>query len=170
MKRKILRFSAEHVDSHTFSDTDRLFFDTNIWLYLFLGPKDVDNPLQFDYSSMFRSSINAKSEIFTNILVISEFVNVCARSRSTFSPIGIAHTASEIIRICTFLEKGVSDSQICNMLTAYAEGGVDFNDQVISEICYDEGLILVTHDKGFKHHRGPILTANKKLLRQNTKN
>ncbi|MCG9128943.1 hypothetical protein JT359_15240 [Candidatus Poribacteria bacterium] len=46
----------------------------------------------------------------------------------------------------------------------YSDGGLDFNDQIIAEICKENGLILVTHDGDFKSQDITILTDNNYLL------
>ena len=51
-----------------------------------------------------------------------------------------------------------------NLLNDYATGDYDFNDQVITEICKNNGFTLITNDSDFKTQDIPILTANSKLL------
>ena len=50
------------------------------------------------------------------------------------------------------------------LLNDYATGDYDFNDQVITEICKNNGFTLITNDGDFKTQEIPILTANAKLL------
>ena len=50
------------------------------------------------------------------------------------------------------------------LLTDYAAGNSDFNDQVITELCKNNGFTLITNDSDFKTQDIPILTANSNLL------
>ena len=84
-----------------------------------------------------------------------------------FRPIATALTVviKRIMERCIMLDGGLSNAQLGNVLTAYPQGGIQFNDLIISELCHKNNLTLVTHDRGFKkHHNGLILTANKRLL------
>ena len=177
-----MKSSAQHIGNRQFSDTDRLFFDANIWLYIF-SPKGIGGKLERVYSSAFNSTIKAKSQLFTDVLVMSEYVNTYARIKwqnssaakdkfkkfrisEEFKPIAeeIASAARRITSCCTPLDSGFPYLQIEDVLTDYAKGEFDFNDQIIAELCRKKKLTLVTHDGDFKNHRAPLLTANRKLL------
>lgn len=47
----------------------------------------------------------------------------------------------------------------------YEDGGSDFNDQIIRELCRSKGLKLITDDGDFKSQGIAVLTANQRLLR-----
>jgi len=135
-----------------------------------------------DYSSAFLRAIEAKSKLFTDVLVLSEFINAYARKRWTtsssnknfkefrkskeFKPIAeeIAYAAKKITDRCTLLDSGFSDVQIDDVLTDYAKGKHDFNDQIIAELCRKKKLTLVTNDADFKNYHIPLLTALPHLL------
>jgi predicted nuclease of predicted toxin-antitoxin system len=55
-------------------------------------------------------------------------------------------------------------AEIVSILTEYAGGEADFNDQVLAELCRADNLKLVTHDADFSGSNLTILTANPKLL------
>ena len=69
---------AQHIGHHKFTDADCLFFDANIWLYMYC-PKGIEDRWQDVYSSAFRRAIKAKSQLFADVLVMSEFINTYAR-------------------------------------------------------------------------------------------
>lgn len=142
--------------------------------------------MQEVYSAAFNSMLTAKSQLFTDVLVISEFVNTYARTKCNtssaptkgkfkiyrqseyFKPVAkqIAIAAKKITSMCQVLESGFSQLQHHSLFASYATGEFDFNDQVFAELCRNKGLTLVTHDGDFAGQTLPILTANKKLLRQ----
>lgn len=173
---------AQHIDHYKFTDSDRLFVDTNIWIYT-VGPSSetLDHP-QDDYSTALSRAIEAKSQLFTDVLVISEFINTYAkikwrnsspaktfkefRMSKEFKAIAekIASEARKITDCCTLLDSGFSDLRIDDVLTDYAKGKFDFNDQIISELCRKQTLTLVTHDGDFKIYHVPLLTRNQRLL------
>src|SRR3990172_4767621 len=67
-----------HVDRYAFSDKDSLFLDTNIWLYIY-GPQAPGDKRVMAYSKALQKILQAKSKIFLDVLVLSEFVNRYAR-------------------------------------------------------------------------------------------
>lgn len=136
------------------------------------------------YSLAFKGALEAKSQLFTDVLIMSEFLNAYSRKKfniffknefknfkefrnsKKFVPIAeeIASVAKAITGRCSLLDSGFADLKIDEALNKYAEGRHDFNDQVIAELCSKEKLILVTHDGDFKSCSVPLLTANQKLL------
>ena len=57
-----------------------------------------------------------------------------------------------------------SSFDIQKALSEYEDGGVDFNDQMITGLCLAKNFKLVTHDADFRGHGLNILTANPRLL------
>ncbi len=140
--------------------------------------------MQEVYSAAFNSMLTAKSQLFTDVLVISEFVNTYARTKwkntapsnsfktyrqsEYFKPVAkqIAIAAKKITSMCQVLESGFSQLQHRSLFASYATGKFDFNDQIFAKLCLSQGLTLVTHDGDFAGQTLPVLTANKKILRQ----
>ena len=72
---------AKAVCEHDFTAADKLFLDTNIWLYA-CGPNS-SNPnkkLVDAYSRMLRCIKSAKSQVYIDVLVMSEYINRCSRT------------------------------------------------------------------------------------------
>ena len=170
------------VKKHNFTSQDRLFLDANIWLYIF-GPQKPGNSWTKIYSTVFYRILNAKSEIYIDVLVLSELINRYARLQwkfiarhvhdfkkfrksRHFKPIaqGIAADVKLILKHCLTIESGFPTLTIDDLLDEYADGKSDFNDQVITELCKTNGLTLITNDSDFKDAVIPVLTANKSLL------
>ena len=169
------------VSNYNFTSKDKLFLDTNIWLYLYAPHSHTDKWVRI-YSEMLKSILAAQSLIYIDVLVVSEFINAYARQQwrlrapdtnfktfrndSDFKAVAqeIAENVKRVMRYCSRTESGFETLEIDRLLDAYADGDSDFNDQVIMELCKREGLTLITHDGDFKGRGIPILTANKHLL------
>ena len=177
-----MTYKAERVSRYRFTSQHKLFLDANIWLYLY-GPKKPRNRSVRIYSNAYNRILNAGSQIYIDVLVVSEFINRCARQEcelagytpkqfkvfrhsSDFKSVapGIAAAVKKITNCCLRTESTFSTLKIDNLLNDYAKGNSDFNDQVITELCKNNGLTLVTHDGDFKTQEIPILTANRSLL------
>ena len=68
------------------------------------------------------------------------------------------------VTVCTDRKRAYIALPMNALLNDYATGDYDFNDQVITEICKNNGFTLITNDSDFKTQEIPILTANAKLL------
>ena len=127
--------------------------------------------------------VRAKSRIYIDVLVISEFINAYARmqqkivaphintfknfrSSPYFKPVAedIADDVELILSYCSKTESGFTALPMDDLLADYISGDFDFNDQVITELCKSNGFTLITNDGDFKTQDIPILTANSNLL------
>lgn len=77
---------------------------------------------------------------------------------------GIAAAVKHIMQHCSRVESGFTTLEIDDLLADYDTGNFDFNDQVITEICKNNGFTLITNDGDFTTQQIPILTANSTLL------
>lgn len=172
------------VDSYEFAESDALFFDTNIWLYVY-APQAPDDWRTRIYSKSLGKILTARSRIFIDALVLSEFINRYSRlafnlfkeTGSTidfkayrqspdFKPVAndIESSVRRILKHCQRTESGFSDSDIDSLLAKYGEGDADFNDQLMVELCKRQDFKLITHDRDFKDCGVTVLTANSRLL------
>ena len=177
-----MKHKAVRVNGYNFTFQDRLFLDTNIWFYLY-GPKGSKSHWVQLYSTVFNRILSPKSKIYIDVLVLSEFINTYSRTQwkfvtrhiesfkdfrnsSDFKPVAqeIADKVTSILKHCSRIESGFSTLAINDLITDYAAGNSDFNDQVITEICRSNKLTLITHDGDFRSQEIPILTANSQLL------
>jgi predicted nucleic acid-binding protein len=121
--------------------------------------------------------------IYIDVLVLSEFINTYARLQwqiankphrdfkrfrksPEFEPHAkaIADGAERVLRYCVRIENGFESLDIAALISDYAAGDSDFNDQVIASLCTERGLRLVTDDADFGGRGIPVLTANNRLL------
>ena len=173
------------IRSYKFSPSDSLFLDANIWLRVY-GPNPPADPKVRTYSAALSSMCAAGSKLFTDVLVISEFINSYARiefnaveskshafgnfkafRKSALFP-GIAKTIAgdvrRIIKQVTRAESGFPGLDIEKLLNTFESGSIDFNDEVIASICRRDGMTLVTDDGDFATSGLSIITANHRLL------
>ena len=177
-----MRYKAGEIRHYNFTAQDQLFLDTNIWLYLY-GPPKPRSYSRSIYASVFNRMLRAKSRIYIDVLVVSEFINAYARLKwrdassypntfktfrgsSDFKTVAenVAADVKLVLNHCTRIESGFATLGMDNLINDYATGDYDFNDQVITEICKNNEFTLITNDGDFKTQEIPILTANAKLL------
>lgn len=172
------------IANYKYNSKDKLFFDANVWIYTH-GPKKPrpTGRMVKIYSQALKDIIAAGSQIYTDVLVISEFVNRYSRTLATmshpnvknfkkfrqtaaFKPIAkdTADATRRVLGLCKRVGSEFEVLRIAPLVDEYAEGNVDFNDQIIIKICKANKLKLVTHDGDFKGVNIPVLTANQKLL------
>ncbi|MYE87555.1 PIN domain-containing protein, partial [Candidatus Poribacteria bacterium] len=144
--------TAATVQNYNFTSNDNLFLDTNIWLYLFGPRRAVPSDMEI-YSDMFNRIVNARCQIYIDIVVVSEFINAYARMQwrfiaprvrsfktfrdsPDFKPVAqnIADHVKLIMEYCKRIESGFTTLPINSLLDDYISGDFDFNDQVITEI------------------------------------
>lgn len=172
---------------HVFTSEDRLFLDTNIWLWVHgrqIPVRDVNSDntsfKQRVYSDVFKRILKAKSIIYIDSIVISEFTHVSLRkalgSRHIKNYRGTTRMREAVQRIvkdveaimqhtaCRLLKYNLCRPDVEELLSEFAQGHADFNDLIIAMLCKREGLTLLTDDSDFKHQGVRVLTANPKLL------
>lgn len=176
--------AVNRIQSYTFSNKDRIIFDTNIWFFIH-GPQSIDDQRQKIYSKAFHEIISNESKLYIDVLIMAEFVNRVARfyydlwceennlsvdfkqfrtmedCKQIVTEIEIA--AQMILIDAKPIETGFSSMDISTVLTSFKECKHDFNDLIIIDLCRRNGLILVTDDSDFINADIDILTSNKKL-------
>lgn len=177
---------AQDINGYRFSKTDKLFFDANIWLYVYGPQGNPGDSKARTYSSALANAIRAGSLILADVLVISEFINRFARlehqalyqagkapqdfkqfrNSPAFQPTAQAIAASvrKILKFAARTENGFATVDINALLTEFEGGGYDFNDQILVQLCISQKMKLVTHDGDFKKAGIDILTANRRIL------
>ncbi len=75
-----MKYKTAEVLHYNFTSQDKFFLDANIWLYLF-GPREPRNHWNQIYSQVFNRILNANSQIYIDVLVVSEFINAYARTQ-----------------------------------------------------------------------------------------
>ncbi len=176
----------KRIDRHAFSAQDQLFFDANVWVFLFGPHYRPPNTQEALYSIAFKKIREIGCRIVIDAIVLSEFVNRLARlayyqlpsskhprefkeyrKSSAFEPVAksIADACRRILTVSTPVESEFAALDLPSILTQFESGRCDFNDHLLAALCENRGFILVTHDGDFRGKNIPILTANSRLLR-----
>ena len=177
-----MRYNAIAVSNYNFTSQDKILLDANIWVYLY-GPPKLKSRWRPIYNKVFNDILSANSQIYIDVLVVSEFINSYARlewkftaphinkfkdfrNDPSFKPVAvnIAADVKHVLNHCSRVESCFTTLDMEVLLTDYETGNFDFNDQVITEICKNNGFTLITNDGDFKTQEIPILTANPNLL------
>jgi predicted nucleic acid-binding protein len=180
----VMTAKAIDVRTYTFRKDDRLLLDANIWLSVY-GPIACHDWRTDVYSKALSRIYSSKCLIFLDAIVLSEYINRFARLEyeqmdksikpSTYkefrSSVHFKNVASEVaITVNNILKKTTccnfdfESIKTTDILVDYQAGTRDFSDSLIIELCKEQDLVLITHDKDFKNCDIPILTAHKRLL------
>ena len=179
-----MTYRIEKISTYDFRPSDTLLLDANIWLFIY-GPQKPNNPMVEIYSNALKKILAAKSCIYIDVLVVSEFINTYARMRwnllgglsknkkfkqfrksSVFKAVAqdIASDVKCVLKHCTRVGSGFESPTIETLIDEFAAGDLDFNDQILAALCKNKGLKMVTHDADFRKRGIPVITANKRLL------
>jgi predicted nucleic acid-binding protein len=180
-----VRNRAKDIKNYVFEPTDELLLDANIWLSVY-GPSKPNDWRAKVYSRALDKMLKAKSRIYIDVLIVSEFINRYARIKfsiqfppdrprpsfkqfrqsAAFKPIArdVAADIRQVLKYCTRVESGFAALDINALITEYEKGNSDFNDQVLADLCRSKDLIFVTDDGDFKDCGLPVVTANRYLL------
>lgn len=172
------------IENYTFTSKDRLFFDANIWIYLYFPSTSNDWKVRV-YSYAYERIRKAQGRIYLDVLVLSEFINRVARihyelvkdemkfknfkeyrRHSLYKETAeeISASVRGILKECNRLDSLFSTVDLIQIITEFETTASDFNDLMILEICRANELKLITHDADFHNRDVPILTANRRLL------
>lgn len=177
--------NAEEISKYDFKPSDELLLDANVCFFVY-GPHRPGDLRAAIYSGALARILAAKSRIYVDVLIISEFVNRYARLRynilknrpgvptdfkrfrstAAFKSIAtdIAADTRKILATCACVDSGFATLDTKSLVDDFGDGESDFNDLVLADLCKSKALKLVTDDGDFKGKDLTILTANKKLL------
>lgn len=177
---------ASNALSHAYTPSDRIVFDANIFVSLFSGLEPPYSVIVRNYSAALKLINASRATVLLDVLVLSEFVNVCAqkeynlahppapgrtpfkvfRQSPAFVPVAqaVSRSAQQIASLATAVDHAFSRWPINDLLNDYATGQHDINDQCLVQLCQQEGAFLLTNDKDFVSGGINVLTTNPKLL------
>lgn len=172
---------AVDISQYTFTASDHLLLDTSVWLLIY-GPQVPGDSRVALYSGALKRMLEAKSRLYVDVVILSEFINTYARMKqkivaprlkfkdfrrtAAFQTVAndVVADTKQMMKQCVWVTNDLELSAVDGLLDEYALGKSDFNDQIISVLCSQNGLKLVTDDSDFKDRDIPILTANSQLL------
>jgi predicted nucleic acid-binding protein len=178
-----MKNKAHDARRHSFNAADSVLPDANFWLYLYAPQPPSATWAVNAYSDIYKSLITAKTRLFLDVLILSEFANTYARiewqigapagvpfkqfrKSAAFVPIAqaIATDAKRILKVAAPLDHPFSQWNITNLLDDFGTGCFDCNDQLIIEVCKKHGLTPLTNDSDFTEGGLNVFTANNRLL------
>jgi hypothetical protein len=177
-----MRSDGRRIKDHRFTSDDKLFFDANIWIFIFGPNAEPDNNSVKTYSNALNRARKAGSRIEIDLVVLSEFVNRCLRLdynqlrdykiiRDDFktyrktpeyaaSVAVVANNARKILSLCQLIESDFTHCDHNAILTRLGAAQSDLNDEFIVSLCQRRGLMLVTDDGDYLDSELTILTRN----------
>lgn len=178
---------AEYIRTNSISSikSKKVFFDTNIWLYMFCEIGDYKDWLIRKYAYAFQYILKNDILIYTDFSIISEFVNRYLRMqfeqyktkekdftlnykknyrntddfKEAWENICIIIKES-ILEISNIINYNHTDCSISTILDP-ANFDIDINDSHIITICKENDMYLMTNDRDFKDAGINIISANK---------
>ncbi|MBI5243149.1 MAG: PIN domain-containing protein [Elusimicrobia bacterium] len=180
------RNKAVHALRRAYTSSDRIVFDANILVSLFSALEPPGSVIVRNYSAALKLIHNSRATVLLDVLVLSEFVNVCARREydlahpptpgrirfkdyrqsPAFVPVAqaISRAAQQIASLAVAVDHAFSRWPLNDLLNDYATAQHDINDQCLVHLCQKEGAFLLTNDKDFVSGGITVLTINPKLL------
>lgn len=175
---------ALNLSSYSFSTSEALLFDANIWLYLFPAPSKLPPKYAQQYSSALKRMLQAGSPLVLDALVLSEYLNSYCRiewkalhlkahphfksfrQSSAFCSVSqnAAVFARKILGLCSRHDHPFAGCNVVQVLNDFETGAQDLNDGLLVETCRHHGWKLVTNDGDFTNGGIEVLTTNPKLI------
>lgn len=162
MKAKSLKdFKPKH--------NSKLFFDTNVWLYLYYPQfSEVSKTIIERYSNLFNEILNKDCLIITDMIQMSELINLTLqleykayckknsylkfkdfRDKNEYKDAleSAKNFSANILKSVT-LRGGIFTPEELKTIVNNCDRA-DFNDIYFAQFCYKENAILITHDFDF---------------------
>jgi predicted nucleic acid-binding protein len=181
--------NIHNIASYSFNKNESFLIDANIWMYIH-HPRYSNYFECRTYSIALRRILQSNCNILLDVLVISEFINswvkyeynltnerLKSRNKSiTFKYFrrtnrfkrvakDVADKVRRILKNCQCINSNFGSLNLYSLIDDFERKYLDFNDQILSEICIDKQAKLITHDGDFRDYNIEVLTANNKLLR-----
>lgn len=161
---------------------NKLIFDTNVWLSIYGITANNTNQQTRIYSNFYKKALENKSKIYLLGTIASEYINRSIKMRyyadntvneslkihqQAMYPQWIETISDEVsylVNDCERLDDGFSLSNPEEMCRSCIGKEIDYNDLIISEVCKNNNISLVTDDKDFSCEEIEIITRNRKLF------
>lgn len=181
------RFSLEAVEE---IQNEKIFPDTNVWVYLFCPIASVREDIVKQYSRAFSVLLKSTNEFYTDRSILSEFINRYLRiAFNTYKTLNYkprsfdfkrAYKQTEDFKLTISLITSTIENKILKrahmvssdygadtmleMLHQMEHREMDLNDLHIERLCLENDLILLTNDKDFQNSPIDILSGNPHLI------
>ncbi|MBA3350958.1 MAG: PIN domain-containing protein [Blastocatellia bacterium] len=181
-----MRNKALDALAYSYSPSDKVLFDANILVSLFSGLEPPGSIPVRKYSQVLQRISKAGARMLLDVLVLSEFMNVCVRKQHSlametggvwtsfknyrqsadFPAVAgaVAQAARQIVKLMSRIDHPFTQWPIETILDEFATGQRDFNDQLLVELARREGALLLTNDLDFVTGGITVLTTHPRLL------
>ncbi|MGE7623585.1 type II toxin-antitoxin system VapC family toxin [Viridibacillus sp. NPDC096237] len=169
------------LSTYTIKEEDSFFFDANVWMYIYCSIGNHKPWIVKAYSDFYQKVRESGNTIYTNSLLVSEFVN--RYERLEFSHIqkkdGLVNFKKDFrdnqnyegvfsnIQSITKNKIMLNSQPLNDKFDAFdfenfisIEDKIDFNDAIHCYLALESGLKIVTHDQDYKtlSHEIEIIT------------
>ena len=164
----------------------KIFLDTNILIYLFGYGAPTSANWESQYAELYTKLTKQGNTFVVDFIVIAEFVNRAHRieydnhlEEKCLTKNGLPYkkyrnsqegqealrdiyltVTEDILSDFEVIEKSYAKTEILTMCNA---DKLDFLDKAIVKICKENGFILLTNDKDYKHSQIDILSCNRAI-------
>jgi len=178
------------IEAYTPTQNDKLFFDANIWLYLFSPIGNYKRNIIKKYDGFLKKILKANASIFISSLILSEFFNAYVKKefyilqakyprkyKNFKTDFRITKEYSELItdiesivrtKILKISKRMDDEFVSIDLEKVFTDiDKADFNDKYYQELLRDKNIKVVTNDYHFVGTSKDIavITANPKALR-----
>lgn len=176
-------------DIQRLNDRD-IFLDTNIWIYLFCPLSNSREFIVKKYSRAFLHLIRSNNRMYTDITVLSEFINRFERlafhiykanniknhdfdfkrdykKTSNFSETRLlikSTVKDKILKQISVVNLQYEKKDIEELIDHLEKKSIDFNDSHIAKLCKEKNLILLTDDGDYADSSIDIISGNPNLI------
>lgn len=176
-------------DIQSINDKD-IFLDTNIWIYLFGSFSNSQESIVNKYSRVFKYLVQSDNRLYTDITVLSEFINRCQRHKfgiykennnkgkrfdfkKDYKKTGdfketlqqLSSTVkNKILKRTSVANPQYEKKDIEDLIGNLEDRSIDFNDLHIEKLCKEKNLILLTHDGDYADSTIDIISGNPRLV------
>jgi predicted nucleic acid-binding protein len=168
----------------------KVFLDTNIWIYLFCPLSHSREFVVKKYSRAFNHLIRSNSKLYTDVTVLSEFINRYLRlafyvyiennekgkdfdfkrdykQTEDFNDnikLIVTTIKNKILSRVSIANVNYKNKNIKALIDSLKKRMIDFNDLHIEKLCKLKGFILLTDDGDYADSSLDIISGNPKLL------
>ncbi|OKL38342.1 type II toxin-antitoxin system VapC family toxin [Domibacillus mangrovi] len=166
-----------HLDSFNPNAEDKIFLDTNIWMYLYCSIGNYNENVVGKYNHLFEKIIDSEARIYTSALQISEFFNAYCRLEYNLakeSNPGLHYKRDfrnsqefkdtidylkiiindRIFKYATKLDDGFASLKLEEIFNV--GNSFDFNDEYFVSLCLKDSILIVTNDRDFLQHPSEV--------------
>lgn len=175
---------ALRISDYPFSETDKLLFDANIWLYVLSPQPGLMARSDFGYSNAMKRMKHAKSEILLDVSVMGEVINKLCRiyyaadHASAYQGYKDFRKSAAFLavarNVCTVSTEMLKVAQAVDFPFAHIDrewvveqvgtAEMDYTDALLVQTCFIHKWKLVTHDGDLCTGGIDVITANRKLI------